>query len=307
MQATPHPDAIIEIGTKRSRLILTLMATIALAFLCQVFLYRINPTDQRGPYFGPAVRAGMRTDVARLEAPDPMTQLFWLSAPDAVRRLWLWQFLTHGFVHSAASLWHMLVGLLGLWVFGPEVEDALGRRKLLALYFAASALCGIVSVAISPAFATMGCLASALALAGAFLSIYPDATVYFAFVPVSARRLVLAYGLLATLVCVAYLPDAFGVVCWAHLLGLPLGWGFGRVQPHLDWHVMLWQLRRHERLAAREKTLRARVDELLAKVSQLGMGSLTRSERTFLRDASRKFRHWQATDAIRDTEREPDD
>ena len=117
-----------------------------------------------------------------------------------------------------------------------------------------------------------------------------------------------AFAAAAAVVCLAYLPDGLapvGVVCWSHLLGFPLGWVFSRGHGRVDWQLMLWELRRQERRDEHDEQVRARVDELLAKVSRAGMENLTRRERAFLRNASHQFRHWQETDSVNHDDRGP--
>jgi membrane associated rhomboid family serine protease len=48
-----------------------------------------------------------------------------------------WRLITFQFLHG--DLWHLLVNMLGLWMFGPVVELNLGSRRYALFYF----LCGI--------------------------------------------------------------------------------------------------------------------------------------------------------------------
>ena len=45
-----------------------------------------------------------------------------------------WQLVTYAFLH--ASVLHLAFNMYGLWLFGRELENLLGRRALLQLYFA---------------------------------------------------------------------------------------------------------------------------------------------------------------------------
>jgi len=285
---------VIEIGTKRSRLVLALILIVIGVFLLQVLMYYVNPAGRTGPYFGPQ-EPSAKLATWRVEAPDPLTQLLWLSVGDAIGLVWLWQFLTFGFAHSAASAWHLIIGLAGIWMFGPEVEERLGSRRFLFLYFSSTALCGLVSMLLLPRHPTMGCLAAALAVAGAFWHSFGDSAVYITFLQFRGRKLALGYAAVAALVCVAYLPDALGVVCVAHIIGLPYGWIFCRFEKRFGWYLILWELRRADRRAAKERKLRAHVDRLLAKVQDGGLNKLSFRERAFLRLASRKFQQWRVS------------
>ena len=286
---------MIEIGTKRSRLVLALISIVIGVFLLQVVMHYVNPAGRTGPYFGPKAPSE-RLTAWRVAAPDPLTQLLWLSVGDAIGLVWLWQFLTFSFAHSAVSAWHLIVGLAGIWMFGPEVEERLGGRRFLFLYFSSTALCGFVSVLVAPRSPTMGCLAAALAVSGAFWHSFSNSSVYITFLEFRGRKLVLGYATVAALVCVVYLPDALGVVCVAHLVGLPYGWLFCRIEKRFGWYLILWELRQADRRAAKERKLRAHVDRLLAKVQAGGLDKLSFRERAFLRLASRKFQQWRVSE-----------
>src|SRR5262245_48128350 len=45
---------------------------------------------------------------------------------------WIWQLLTFQFLHG--SFTHLLFNMLGLWMFGRNVEMFVGKRKLLTVY-----------------------------------------------------------------------------------------------------------------------------------------------------------------------------
>jgi membrane associated rhomboid family serine protease len=58
-----------------------------------------------------------------------------------------WQIVTYAFLHSTAQFSHLLFNMLGLWMFGAEIERYVGPRRLLAVYFAS-----VVTAALSQLF-----------------------------------------------------------------------------------------------------------------------------------------------------------
>jgi membrane associated rhomboid family serine protease len=62
----------------------------------------------------------------------------------------LWQIVTYAFLHSTGNITHLLFNMLGLWMFGGEVELYVGPRRLLACYFAS-----VVTAALSQLFIPM--------------------------------------------------------------------------------------------------------------------------------------------------------
>jgi membrane associated rhomboid family serine protease len=59
----------------------------------------------------------------------------------------LWQIITYAFLHSTDNITHLLFNMLGLWMFGAEVERYVGPRRLLACYFAS-----VITAALSQLF-----------------------------------------------------------------------------------------------------------------------------------------------------------
>lgn len=59
----------------------------------------------------------------------------------------LWQIVTYAFLHSTDNITHLLFNMLGLWMFGAEIERYAGPRRLLACYFAS-----VVTAALSQLF-----------------------------------------------------------------------------------------------------------------------------------------------------------
>ena len=63
--------------------------------------------------------------------------------------LWLWQPFTYLFLHG--GLWHLLLNMLVLWLFGTDVERAWGRRRFLSYYFLTGAGAGMVNILVKMA------------------------------------------------------------------------------------------------------------------------------------------------------------
>jgi membrane associated rhomboid family serine protease len=85
--------------------------------------------------------------------PDGLELLFALWPPqtaDGQPSFHVWQIVTYAFLHSSANITHLLFNMLGLWMFGAEIERYVGARRLLACYFAS-----VVTAALSQLFVPM--------------------------------------------------------------------------------------------------------------------------------------------------------
>lgn len=61
-----------------------------------------------------------------------------------------WQVVSYSFLHDTHHLSHLLFNMLGLWMFGAEIERYVGAGRLLACYFA-SVVTAALSQLIVPA------------------------------------------------------------------------------------------------------------------------------------------------------------
>src|SRR5574342_1173954 len=160
----------INIGSKWTRVIMVLIIANVSVFMLQLLfstvslqwspqLMNVLTEDQLGHSF---------TQPWYYPASDKFTKLFWLYPPDAVGHLWLWQLLTYMFLHSTIDPWHLIFNMLGLWMFGSEVERILGARRFLTLYFTAGIFAGICGCIFTPWSPMVGASGAIFAIEVAF-------------------------------------------------------------------------------------------------------------------------------------------
>ncbi len=78
---------------------------------------------------------------------DELFALWPLQSIDGQSYFHIWQIVTYAFLHSTDNITHLLFNMLGLWMFGTEIERYVGPRRLLACYFAS-----VVTAALSQLF-----------------------------------------------------------------------------------------------------------------------------------------------------------
>jgi membrane associated rhomboid family serine protease len=135
----------------------------------------------------------------------------------------VWQLLTSAFLHGGFT--HLLLNMLGLWMFGRDVEIVLGTRAFLSLYFAAvlsGSLAQLVVVSMSdgPPYPTVGASGGVFGVMLAFAMLFPRRTVVPLFppIPMPAWLFVLLYALLE--LSNGVLGTAQGIAHFAHLGGM---------------------------------------------------------------------------------------
>ncbi len=132
-----------------------------------------------------------------------------------------WQVVSYAFLHGGFN--HLFFNMLGLWMFGSELERIWGPRRYLQFYFAsllaaAAAQLVVTSLTGSP-YPTVGASGALFGLLLAFGMLFPHRTILLFFViPIPARILVLLYGAFELYQGV-YGTQA-GVAHFAHLGGM---------------------------------------------------------------------------------------
>ena len=140
---------------------------------------------------------------------------------------------TSAFVHGG---WlHLGFNMLFLWVFGDNIEDALGHLPYLAFYLLVAAGAAALQVAtdtasIIPVVGASGAIAGVL---GAYLVLYPRATVavllpFFFFIPLPVPAFLLlifwfALQLFTGVASIGTSEASEGIAVWAHVGGFITG------------------------------------------------------------------------------------
>jgi membrane associated rhomboid family serine protease len=138
--------------------------------------------------------------------------------------------VTYAFLH--ASVWHLAGNMVFLWVFGDNVEDALGHFRYLAFYLISSAVAGYAFVIAAPwsEAPVIGASGAVAAVLTAYLLLYPRAKVWILLlfgVPLRLRvEYVLGFWVLFQLYAAFAGAQASGgtdVAWWVHVGGLATG------------------------------------------------------------------------------------
>ncbi len=154
--------------------------------------------------------------------------------------------VTHQFLHG--GLLHLVFNMAYLWVFGDNVEDAMGHLRFLVFYLLCGSIAALAEVVSAPGQTTplIGASGAISGVLGAYLVLHPHARVL---VPIIVIPLyVPAYLLLLVWIgfqiyAVTYLPEVAqeGVAWWAHIGGFVAG--LLLIAPFRHKAIPLWQSR----------------------------------------------------------------
>jgi membrane associated rhomboid family serine protease len=232
--------------------------------------------------------------LARTGIPD-------LLALDTTRPFEAWRWVTYLFLHDGP--FHLLFNGLAIWMFGSEVEERLGTRRFVAYYLvtgvgAALTVTG-VDLALGRAGLVVGASGAVFGLLLAYGVLFAERVItllVFFILPVSmkAKHFALVFGAIELLFGIS---GDDRIAHFAHLGGMLFGllWfaverGGGGV-PALSGRGPLRGWGERLRALGRARDDR-RMDALLAKVNERGIGSLTGREKAFLHRVSRE-RRWR--------------
>lgn len=134
--------------------------------------------------------------------------------------------LTYMFLHN--DIVHIFGNMLFLWVFGDNVEDALGHARFLLFYLACGVLAGLTHAIMQPD-STIPLIGASGAVAGvisAYLMLHPRIRVWVLALKFIPLRISAFYALgawiLSQLVMVM-MPQSGPIAWWAHIGGLVAG------------------------------------------------------------------------------------
>ena len=136
-----------------------------------------------------------------------------------------WQVVTYAFLHG--SMFHLFFNMLGLWMFGSELERMWGAKRythfLLAGILAAAVAQLVVTYLMNSNVPTVGASGGLFALLLAFGMLFPDRIIMPLFppIPMKARTFVMVFG---GLELVLGLLDYGSVAHFAHLGGMVGGY-----------------------------------------------------------------------------------
>lgn len=144
-------------------------------------------------------------------------------------RLTAWGLVSYAFVHAGGM--HLLGNMVFLWVFGPSVEDRLGRLGYAVFYFAGAAAAGGLH-AVFERMPVVGASGAVAAVTGMYLVLFPRThvrTLVFFFI-IGVFMIPAAWYIGARIAWDVFLQASGGsgrVATLAHLGGYAMGIGVG--------------------------------------------------------------------------------
>lgn len=211
----------------------------------------------------------------------------------------LWQLVTYMFLHG--GLWHLLINMLILYMFGVELEEHWGTKEFLKYYFLCGIGAGILHLLISlgSPVPVVGASGAIYGLLAAFGLLFPNrilTLLLFFFLPIQIMAKYLVMIFVGISLFYGFFGGESGVAHFAHLGGMLVGflylkidWRLGALGKWLRQRSVKRRLRIERAGQQRERQFRERVDAILDKINEVGYENLTSEEKRILNQASRRL------------------
>ena len=221
-------------------------------------------------------------------------ELFGLVPKQIWSEFMIWQPITYLFFHG--GIWHVLINMFVLWMFGSELERLWGKQHFLKYYFVTGVGSGIIT-AIFALHSTTPVVGASGAVFGVLLAYgltYPNRTVYlYGIIPIKSILFVIGIGVLAF---ISSFDGTTQISHLTHLAGMTIGyvmlkrrWQWKDIWFSIRKKTLEYQIQREEKKMSRHQELEQDIDRLLDKINRGGFHSLSEDEEQKLYENSKSL------------------
>ena len=213
----------------------------------------------------------------------------------------IWQPLTYLFFHG--NIWHILINMFVLWMFGSELENAWGRKNFLKYYFMTGIGAGIVTCLfnLQSNIPVVGASGAVYGILLAYGLSFPNRTVYlYGLIPIKSIWFVIAIGILAFFSSFQQMTQISHLT---HISGMAIGYIFLKRRWRLNdiWFkirkkTLEYRIQIEDVKQSKEKALEKDIDYILDKIQKVGFKGLSDQEQNNLYNASKTLSKYKKKD-----------
>ena len=198
-------------------------------------------------------------------------------------QLKIWQPFTYMFFHG--DIWHVLINMFVLWMFGSELERAWGKKQFLRFYFITGVGSGLGTMlfglhSIVPIVGASGAIYGVLLAYGVM---FPNRTVYlYGIIPIKSIWFVIGIGAIAFF---SSFNNFTNISHLTHLFGMIIGYFYLKRPVHFRalWFsvfkkVLEYRIQNQEKKISHSIEMEKDLNSLLDKINKEGFSSLTQEE-----------------------------
>ena len=195
----------------------------------------------------------------------------------------IWQPFTYLFFHG--GIWHVLINMFVLWMFGSELERIWGKGHFLKFYFVTGVGAGLVTMifglnSMTPIVGASGAVYGVLLAYGLT---YPNRTVYlYGIIPIKSLWFVVGIGVIAFM---SSFDNVSQISHLTHLSGMMIGYlmlkrpiRFNDLWFTIRKRTLEYKIKHEEKKVSQHQAIEREIDRILDKINREGFDSLTEEE-----------------------------
>jgi len=198
-------------------------------------------------------------------------------------QLKIWQPFTYMFFHG--DIWHVLINMFVLWMFGSELERIWGKKNFLRFYFITGIGSGLGTMLFGLQ-STIPIVGASGAIYGVLLAygvMFPNRTVYlYGIIPIKSIWFVVGIGVIAFF---SSFNNFTNISHLTHLFGMIIGYLYLKRPVHFRslWFsvfkkVLEYRIQNQEEKISRSVEIERDLNSILDKINREGFKSLTQEE-----------------------------
>tara|TARA_A100001035_G_C27736494_1_gene479346 strand:- start:438 stop:1265 length:828 start_codon:yes stop_codon:yes gene_type:complete len=198
-------------------------------------------------------------------------------------QLKIWQPFTYMFFHG--DIWHVLINMFVLWMFGSELERIWGKKNFLRFYFITGVGSGLGTMLFGLQ-STIPIVGASGAIYGVLLAygvMFPNRTVYlYGIIPIKSIWFVIGIGVIAFF---SSFNNVTNISHLTHLFGMIIGYLYLKRPVHFRslWFsvfkkVLEYRIQNQEERISRSVEIERDLNSILDKINREGFKSLTQEE-----------------------------
>ena len=213
----------------------------------------------------------------------------------------IWQPFTYLFFHG--NIWHILINMFVLWMFGSELENAWGRKNFIKYYFITGVGAGMVTCLfnLQSNIPVVGASGAVYGILLAYGLSFPNRTVYlYGLIPIKSIWFVIAIGILAFLSSFQQMTQISHLT---HISGMAIGYVFLKRRWRLNdiWFkirkkTLEYRIQIEDVKQSKKKVLEKDIDHILDKIQKVGFKGLSDQEQNKLYNASKTLSKFKKKD-----------
>ena len=198
-------------------------------------------------------------------------------------QLKIWQPFTYMFFHG--DIWHVLINMFVLWMFGTELERVWGKKNFLRFYFITGVGSGLGTMlfglqSLVPIVGASGAIYGVLLAYGV---LFPNRTVYlYGIIPIKSIWFVIGIGVIAFF---SSFNNFTNISHLTHLFGMVIGYLYLKRPVHFRalWFsvfkkVLEYRIQNQEKKISHSIEMERDLNSILDKINREGFRSLTQEE-----------------------------